>query len=1002
MAASRSFWTSGKNCLPSAAGCGARYPLQGNIHKDCWKMLTVEDALHSLEGGLLPYPTVEDLAHVLRRSKKEREAMYGLRLHGYLCNVGLEGHGLLGNLLIQMLVEAGSMLDAQQVFDTLESRNEWSWTSLINGYVRYGKPENAFQLYEKMLSDSTIYPSGQTFMGLLKACLKLKDLERGQKLHVDIARRGLLEEDPFVGSILVDMYAKSGLIAKAQEVFQKLRVRDVVSWTTLIAGYTEAQQGKEALKLLEQMQGEGFVPDAVTFVYGLKASIAVGVVDKGEELHGEIERRGLVGKDPAIGNTLVDMYTKFGMLSQAQEVFDKLQVQDVVSWTALIAGYVQHSQEERALECFAKMQQLGLSANAVTFACILRACGNSKSIDQGEELHAMIEKQGPPLAKDTYIGSALVDMYSKFGFVSKARQVFNKLSSRTAVSWNLLITGYVENGQHEEALTCLELMKLEGIFADAVTFIGGLKACRSLGALSKGVQIHAELEIHNLSQTDAVVGSTLIDMYARCGLLAKAHEVFEKLPVREAASWTSLISGYTEVEQGDAAINCIEKMLHEGVVSDIATLICSLKACAMFGAMDKAQLIHSEIARCGIAKQDISVGNCLVSLYAKFGRLDVAREVVDSLSFRDVVTWTSLMTGYADHGQDAQALACFDEMQSQGFCASTVSYLCSLKACSGMGDTEKGYEIHTDIERRGLLESDPSVGNSLVNMYAKCGLVGLAKQVFERLSVRSEVSWATLIGGHVQLEQYEEAVNCYKRMQNDGISPDGFTSVGCLQACGFMGALDKGVDVHMDVERMGFIDSDPMVGTTVVDMYAKCGHLSKAHEVFNRLLLKDLASWTALMGGYVRLGLGSNVFLFFEQMLGEGFRPDPATFVILLSACSKIGLYKKSEVLFEAMSKNHGVSPVHEHYTCMVGGLARAGQCNEAITLIKRMPNNWHPEAWHVVLGACSSSQNLDLGKQAFEQVMGVDNTATAAYVYMSRIFAAAKDYDGAGWPKPP
>ncbi|KAH7366040.1 hypothetical protein KP509_18G060200 [Ceratopteris richardii] len=956
----------------------------------------IEEDLQSLQENSLSQSSVGNLALIVKKYRKGKELHFGFLLHGYICKVGLEGHSLLGNLLVQMMIDMGSMLDARKTFDMMVTPNEWSWTSLINGYVKCGKPENAFLLYNEMLSSAFVYPTGHTYLALLKACYMLKDLEKGLGLHTDIARMGLLEKDSFVGSALVDMYIKFGLIAKAQEVFDNLSSKDVVSWTALIAGYSESGYGEEALKLLEDMQLGGIAPDAVTYVCGLKASTVMDSVIKGLELHGEIERRGLMHKDLPIGNTLVDMYAKFGMLSQAQEVFDRLPLHDVVSWTALIAGYTEHSQEEEALECFRKMQQMGFFVNAVTFACVLRACGNSKCIEQGEEIHSMIRKRDPQLENDVYVGCALVDMYSKFGFISKAQQVFEKLASRTVFTWNMLITGYVEHGQCEDALICLELMKLESVSPDNVTHITGLKACGILGTISKGVQIHAEIEINRLPQSDAVVGSVVLDMYTRFGLLEKAHQVFQKLPVREAPSWTSLISGHIELEQADLAIDCFEYMQHEGVAPDSMAVICSLKACAILGAVDKLQLIHAEVERIGIFEHDHAVRNNLISFYAKLDRLDIAKEVFENLSSQDATSWTSLVAAYADQGQDEAALDCFYRMQMLGFSAPGASYVIILKACGSIGDIAKGYKFHTEIELRGLFESELAIGNGLVSMYANFGMLQLARQVFNRVAVKNEVSWAALIAGYVQSEEYEEVLKCYESMLSMGIFPDSIIFYGCLKACICSGAMDKGVGIHTEIERLGFIERDPMVATTVIYMYAKCGYLPRALEMFDRLTVQDVASWTALMGGYVQSGQGADVLAFFGKMLDKGLQPDAVTFVILLNACSKAGLYEKSEVLFEAMSKDYGIAPVHEHYNYIVNVLVCKGHISEATTLMKKMPTGRHSETWQILLATCRSMENFNLGKEAFDQVLGLDKTSTIAYVYLSHLLAAAKDGDTA------
>eukprot|EP00250_Pteridium_aquilinum_P006404 c16339_g1_i1 orf=310-1116(+) len=234
-----------------------------------WKTLPLEQAIASLEEQMLPMPSVEDLACILQKCRKERKPTLALCFHAYLHKNGFETHASLGNHLVSLLVEVGSMCHAQQVFDSLERQDERSWNILITGYVKHGQSHLALSVYQKMEQDASLHPSGYSFAALLKACIILKDVERGCAIHAEIARKGLLERDAFIGSTLVDMYVKCGSLNKAQEVFDKMPIRNIVVWTALIAGYVEQGDGEEALKYVEQMQREGITLDSVTFVCSL-------------------------------------------------------------------------------------------------------------------------------------------------------------------------------------------------------------------------------------------------------------------------------------------------------------------------------------------------------------------------------------------------------------------------------------------------------------------------------------------------------------------------------------------------------------------------------------------------------------------------------------------------------------------------------------------------------------------------------------------------------------
>ena len=278
------------------------------------------------------------------------------------------------------------------------------------------------------------------------------------------------------------------------------------------------------------MVGDGTPCNAITYVCILKACSSIGDSNKGQEIHTEIEKNGLLEINLLLCNALLDMYAKCGLLTKAQKVFDRIPVRDVVSWTSIIAGYTDHGHGEEAINAFELMYMEGVCPDVVTFLCVLKACGHIRDMVKGEEVHAKIESRGF-LDINIIVGNTLVDMYVKCGSLTRAQEVFDGLHDRNLVSWNALISGHAELGKAEEAIKCFERMQLDGVSPDGITFVCILKACSSLGATSKGIEIHVEIERQGLIERDILVGSTLVDMYARCGSLVKAHQVFDKLPV---------------------------------------------------------------------------------------------------------------------------------------------------------------------------------------------------------------------------------------------------------------------------------------------------------------------------------------------------------------------------------------------------------------------------------------------------------------------------------------
>ena len=441
-----------------------------------------------------------------------------------------------------MYAKCGSLEEAQQVFEKLPFRDTVSWNILIMGYTEQGDAKQALAFFGQMQLENGS-PDTLTYIYSLKACSSMSAICIGSQIFSEVARIGLFEDDVHLGNNIVDMFIKCGMFDKAQEVFGELPVRDVISWTTLIAGYVEHGFGKEALHCFAQFKYEGLSPDPVMFACILKACGNIGDCVLGQEIHVDIIKRKLLTNE-LVGNALVNMYAGCGLLGKSREVFDELSVQDVVSWTALIAGYVEHGFNVEALKTFNEMRMEEVNPNLVTYICCLKACSNLQSLDEGWIIHADVVKEG--IEVDLFIGNTLVDLYAKCGSFIEAQDVFDEQPFQDIVSLNALISGFAEQGFGKEALLVYMQMQEKGISPDIVTFASILKACGNKQALDIGKKVHSQIcSSRCIDNTDMIISVALLDMYGKCGSMFESQLVFDELPRRELMHWTALITGYT-------------------------------------------------------------------------------------------------------------------------------------------------------------------------------------------------------------------------------------------------------------------------------------------------------------------------------------------------------------------------------------------------------------------------------------------------------------------------
>ncbi|KAH7422869.1 hypothetical protein KP509_12G029700 [Ceratopteris richardii] len=488
------------------------------------------------------------------------------------------------------------------------------------------------------------FPTEVSYACSLKACAITEDIDRGFELHAQIVNDCQLEEHIIIANALVDMYSKCHRLLEAQEVFDELQNRDVVTWNAIIAGYTQHEHGREALNCFEHMQIAGFSPDANTLPSILKACTSIGALDEGMEIHSQFVKEHLLVKEPHIGTALVDMYAKCGDLQKAQEVFDKLPIRDAVLWNALISGYSQHNCGDEAIKCFHLMLTDGFSPCASTFACMLAVCGGIKALGKGQEFHAFIVTDSC-VENNVYVGTALVDMYAKCGALEEAQAVFDELGTLNVASWNALIGGYVQSGFGDEAFMLFESMYRERFSPDTITFAHMLKACGNIGALQRGQSVHTQIVSHGLSLSCEVVGNALLDMYANCGMFAEAWMMFNKLPVQDVVSWSALMVGLSQLGKDEIVFDLFYKMIATGLQPDSVMFSVVLNACSHNGLLEKGEAIFKMITKVHGKIPDVEHYTCMLDLFGRIGHLEMVMAIIKEMPFPVTATVWHIFLG---------------------------------------------------------------------------------------------------------------------------------------------------------------------------------------------------------------------------------------------------------------------------------------------------------------------------------------------------------------------
>lgn len=481
--------------------------------------------------------------------------------------------------------------------------------------------------------------------------------------------------------------------------------------------------------------------------------------------------------------------------------------------------------------------------------------------------------------------------------------------------------------------------------------------------------------------------------------------MFDGLLKRDAVSFGGMIAGYIQHEDHMPALGLFGRMQEENVKPSKPVFLCILKACGSLGTIEHGIYVHEQIIRSDFAS-DFMIGIALVEMYAKCGNLEEARAVFHSLPRRDVMSWNSLIAGYIQHGHEIVALKLFEEMQNECVKPDNVTISCILKACGNAKLLSHGKQIHEQIIDSDL-ESDVVIGNTLVDMYSRCGDLEEARKVFDALPNLTVVSWGAMIAGYAEHGYDLPALELFHKMQEEGVTPDKDLFLFVLKACGSSNALEQGKLVHDQIIVRG-LDSDIILGNVLIEMYSKCGSMKESQLVFEKMPNQDVVSWGALISGYAQHGNFKVAKQCFEEMQRLGLKPDHSIFTSILAVCSHAGCVKEGYEYFKRLREDHGLTPNIEHFNCLVYLLAGAGHMNEAKEFLQTVPLTPNLTGWMSLFTGCRTHGSINLGRHCFERAVQLDSCSAAGYVLMSNIFAEGNGHQvqeprkcAIAWEKP-
>ncbi|CAN1175984.1 Putative pentatricopeptide repeat-containing protein At1g77010, mitochondrial [Linum perenne] len=638
----------------------------------------------------------------------------------------------------------------------------------------------------------------------------------------------------------------------------------------------------------------------------LQSFTTPSLIRQGKQLHLHFFKKGLIRSTVSLANRILQMYSRCGNLTDAHKLFDEMTDRNCFSWNTMIEGYMNAGDKGKSLELFDSMP-----------------------------------------CKNDYSWNVVVSGFAKFGDIATARKLFDVMPRRDGVAWNSVIHGYVQNGLPNEAVKLFRILSMdpcEESNSDGFVLATVIGACTDMGAVNCGKQIHARILSYGV-EFDAVMASSLTNLYAKCGDFDSASFVLNMMGDPDDFSISALVSGYASCGRLDDARRLLDR------TSNRSTVVWNSLLSGSVANRDGREAVKcfGEMQSRGI-QVDFSTITSILSASVNYKHVLGIHAYSSKVGFiHDVVVCSALIDAYSKCGNPNNACELFNE--------------------SNVFDTV-------------LL-------NSMITVYSNCGRIQDAKHIFSTMPSKSLISWNSMAVALSKNGCPIEALDIFCEMNMLGLRLDEFSLASVVSTCAAVSSIELGEQAFARATKIG-LDSNPAVSTSLVDFYCKCGFVETGRKIFDAASNKlDQVCWNSMLMGYATNGQGSEALTLFNTMRHHArVPPSDITFTAVLSACDHCGLVEEGWKWFHEMKQRYHIEPGIEHYSCMIDLFARAGRIEEAMDLIDHMPFKADATMWSSVLRGCVAHGDAKLGEKVAERIIELDPENASAYIQLSGMFA--------------
>ncbi|WJX19740.1 hypothetical protein P8452_09385 [Trifolium repens] len=528
----------------------------------------------------------------------------------------------------------------------------------------------------------------------------------------------------------------------------------------------------------------------------------------------------------SLSSNLINVYVNLGSLNYAFLSFTQLHHKSNIAWNAILRALIGSNHFTIAIQFYHSMVRHGVTPDNYTYPLVLKACSSLHALEIGRWVyHSILYSEEKT---NLFVNCALIDMFVKCGSLEDACKVFDEMPVRDLASWTALICGTVWNGEWLEAVWLFRKMRLEGLMPDSVTVASVLPVC---GRLMEGLKLGMAMQgcaLRSGFDGDLCVSNAIIDMYCKCGYPLEAHRVFRNMVCRDIVSWSTLIAGYSQNGMYQESFELYVRMVNMGLTTNEIVVTSVLPALGKLKLLKQGKEMHNFVHKQGLLT-DVVVASTLIDMYANCGSIKEAESVFEYVSDKDIMVWNSLIVGYNLGGDFQSAFFTFREIWVAEHRPNYITLVSVLPICTQLGALRQGKEIHGYATKSGM-GLNVSVGNSLIDMYSKCGFLELGVKVFNLMMAKNVITYNTMISACGAHGLGEKGLAFYEQMKEAGMKPNKVTFISLLSACSHAGLINRGWLLYNSMINDYGIKPDMEHYSCMVDLIGRTGDLDGAYK----------------------------------------------------------------------------------------------------------------------------------------------------------------------------